>query len=75
LPHHQHQSCPPCVLSGGILETSRLQGVLRGKPSGDVILEKIMADEQVIDNWQRSSWTPRPRGIGQLPERGTDEHF
>ena len=32
---------------GAILETSRLQGVLRGKPSGDVILEKIMADEQV----------------------------
>ena len=32
---------------GAILETSRLQGVLRGKPSGDVVLEKIMADEQV----------------------------
>jgi rod shape-determining protein MreC len=32
---------------GAILETSRLQGVLRGKPSGDVVLEKIMSDEQV----------------------------
>ena len=32
---------------GAILETSRLQGVLRGKPSGDIVLEKIMADEQV----------------------------
>jgi rod shape-determining protein MreC len=32
---------------GAILESSRLQGVLRGKPSGDVILEKIMADEKV----------------------------
>jgi rod shape-determining protein MreC len=32
---------------GAILETSRLQGVLRGKPSGEVVLEKIMAEEQV----------------------------
>jgi rod shape-determining protein MreC len=32
---------------GAILEKSRLQGVLRGTPSGSVVLEKIMADEQV----------------------------
>jgi rod shape-determining protein MreC len=32
---------------GAILEASRLQGVLRGKPNGDVVLEKIMSDEQV----------------------------
>lgn len=32
---------------GTILETSRLQGVLRGTVTGDVILDKIMNDEQV----------------------------
>jgi len=32
---------------GAILEKSRLQGILRGTPSGDVVLEKVMADEQV----------------------------
>jgi rod shape-determining protein MreC len=32
---------------GVILEKSRLQGILRGSPSGDVVLEKIMSDEQV----------------------------
>ncbi len=32
---------------GAILEKSRLQGVLRGSPSGEVVLEKVMADEQV----------------------------
>ena len=32
---------------GTILETSRLQGVLRGTASGEVILDKIMNDEQV----------------------------
>jgi len=32
---------------GAILEKSRLQGVLRGTPSGDIMLEKIMADEGV----------------------------
>src|SRR5579863_2821022 len=32
---------------GAILEKSRLQGVLRGTPPGDVILEKVMSDETV----------------------------
>jgi rod shape-determining protein MreC len=32
---------------GAILETSRLQGVLRGTPLGEVVLEKVMSDETV----------------------------
>jgi rod shape-determining protein MreC len=32
---------------GAILEKSRLQGVLKGTPAGEVVLEKVMADEQV----------------------------
>ncbi|HKS73348.1 MAG TPA: rod shape-determining protein MreC [Terriglobales bacterium] len=32
---------------GAILEKSRLQGILRGSPSGGVVLEKVMADEEV----------------------------
>jgi rod shape-determining protein MreC len=32
---------------GGILEKSRLQGVLRGTPNGEVMLERVMSDEQV----------------------------
>jgi rod shape-determining protein MreC len=32
---------------GVILEKSRLQGVLRGTASGEVILERVMSDEQV----------------------------
>jgi rod shape-determining protein MreC len=32
---------------GVILEKSRLQGVLKGKPSGDLVIDKIMADEDV----------------------------
>jgi len=32
---------------GAILEKTRLQGVLRGTPTGEVVLEKVMADEQV----------------------------
>lgn len=32
---------------GAILEKSRLQGVLRGTPLGEVILEKVMSDEAV----------------------------
>jgi rod shape-determining protein MreC len=32
---------------GAILEKSRLQGILRGTASGEIILEKVMADEQV----------------------------
>jgi len=32
---------------GVILEQSRLQGILRGRPSGDVVLEKVMSDETV----------------------------
>ena len=32
---------------GAILEKSRLQGVLRGTPNGEVILERVMSDEQV----------------------------
>lgn len=32
---------------GAILEKSRLQGVLRGTPAGEVVLEKVMSDEAV----------------------------
>ena len=32
---------------GAILEKSRLQGVLRGTPAGEVVLERVMSDEQV----------------------------
>ncbi|MGC2449024.1 MAG: rod shape-determining protein MreC [Candidatus Sulfotelmatobacter sp.] len=32
---------------GAILENSRLQGVLRGSPNGEVALERIMSDETV----------------------------
>jgi rod shape-determining protein MreC len=32
---------------GAILEQSRLQGVLRGKASGDIVLDKVMMDEEV----------------------------
>lgn len=32
---------------GAILEKSRLQGILRGTPSGEVALEKVMSDETV----------------------------
>jgi rod shape-determining protein MreC len=32
---------------GAILEKSRLQGILRGLPSGEIALEKVMSDEQV----------------------------
>jgi len=33
---------------GAILEKSRLQGVLRGTPAGEVVLEKVMSDEPVL---------------------------
>jgi rod shape-determining protein MreC len=32
---------------GAILEKSRLQGILKGSDSGEVILEKVMSDEEV----------------------------
>jgi rod shape-determining protein MreC len=32
---------------GAILETSRLQGILRGTPAGEIALEKVMSDETV----------------------------
>ena len=32
---------------GTILEQSRLQGVLKGRPSGELVLDKIMAEEEV----------------------------
>jgi rod shape-determining protein MreC len=32
---------------GAILEQSRLQGVLKGQASGELVIDKIMADEQV----------------------------
>jgi rod shape-determining protein MreC len=32
---------------GAMLDKSRLQGVLRGTPNGEVVLERVMADEQV----------------------------
>lgn len=33
---------------GVILEKSRLQGVLRGTANGEVVLERVMSDEQVV---------------------------
>jgi rod shape-determining protein MreC len=33
---------------GVFLEKSRLQGVLRGTPNGELILERVMSDEQVV---------------------------
>ena len=33
---------------GAMLEKSRLQGVARGTPNGELILERVMSDEQVI---------------------------
>jgi rod shape-determining protein MreC len=32
---------------GAVLAKSRLQGILRGTPAGEVVLEKILSDEQV----------------------------
>lgn len=32
---------------GAILDKTRLQGILRGTPSGEVVLEKVMSDEAV----------------------------
>src|SRR5260221_639267 len=32
---------------GAILEQSRLQGVLKGRASGELVIDKIMADEEV----------------------------
>ena len=32
---------------GAILEQSRLQGVLKGKASGETVIDKIMAEEEV----------------------------
>ena len=34
--------------SGALLEKSRLQGVLRGTANGEVVLERVMSDEQVV---------------------------
>jgi rod shape-determining protein MreC len=33
---------------GAMLEKSRLQGVLRGSANGEVVLERVMSDEQVV---------------------------
>jgi len=33
---------------GALLEKSRLQGVLRGSANGELILERVMSDEQVV---------------------------
>jgi rod shape-determining protein MreC len=32
---------------GAILEKTRLQGIVKGTPAGEVVLEKVMSDEQV----------------------------
>ena len=32
---------------GGILEKTRLQGIVRGTPAGEVVLERVMSDETV----------------------------
>jgi len=33
---------------GAMLEKSRLQGVVRGTPNGELVLERVMSDEQVV---------------------------
>jgi rod shape-determining protein MreC len=33
---------------GAMLEKSRLQGVLKGTPDGDVVLQRVMSDEKVV---------------------------
>ncbi len=33
---------------GAMLEKSRLQGVARGTPNGELVLERVMSDEQVV---------------------------
>lgn len=51
---------------GGILEKSRLQGIVRGTPGGEVVLEKIMSDETVQQGDEvRSSGGDRifPKGL------------
>jgi rod shape-determining protein MreC len=51
---------------GGILEKSRLQGIVRGTPAGEVVLEKIMTDETVQPGDQvRTSGGDRifPKGL------------
>jgi rod shape-determining protein MreC len=51
--HVYHSTCLVLMINdqtsgvGAILEKSRLQGILRGTPSGEVALEKVMSDEQV----------------------------
>src|SRR5260221_1943990 len=32
---------------GAILDKTRLQGILRGTPAGEVVIEKVMSDETV----------------------------
>jgi rod shape-determining protein MreC len=51
---------------GAILETSRLQGIVRGTPAGEVVLERIMSDEAVQPGEQvRTSGGDRifPKGL------------
>jgi hypothetical protein len=39
-------------------------------------LPPMIADEQSADNWRRSAWMPRTRGIGSLPANKTGkDHF
>src|ERR1700719_664110 len=39
---------------GAMLDKSRLQGVVRGTPNGELILERVMSDEQVAAEETRS---------------------
>ncbi|MFY9558702.1 MAG: rod shape-determining protein MreC [Terriglobales bacterium] len=51
--HVYHSTCLVLLINdqtsgvGAILEESRLQGILRGMPSGEIAIEKVMSDEQV----------------------------
>ena len=45
---------------GVILDKSRLQGVIKGTASGEVVLEKVMTDEQVTPGEQHSDQRRRP---------------
>ena len=53
---------------GAILEKSRLQGVLRGTPNGEVVLERVMSDEtgsagrKSADQRRRSDFSQRTAG-------------
>ena len=69
---------------GAMLEKSRLQGVVRGTPNGELILERVMSDEQVAAGRNCAEQRRRPdlsQGTsgghgeqGKSRERNVSEH-